>query len=308
MNEKLTKFCNSMVAKVAPFCKNMLDWFKSDRCFVKYFIDAFAMTNRNLVLLSMLILFVFGTSMYIFVTESNGVNFFYTFVVVILLMSALASGFFYSIKKSIKLQYNVEKSEENANIGFGTFYSGIGKYYLRFMGILVLFFVMASILIIGIFILANQFICNIADLGIDGKFFFNLLAADPNVIDSVLSNLDKTQQVYFRNWNRLFLIGTQLFTIMLIFWIPESIYQGKNIFVSLFKSIVKVIKDFPNVLRIYLTILLLNYITAIFTVVFANNPIVLFVLSIFSFYLCLYDFYAIFLYYKSRYVDEYDRG
>lgn len=308
MNEKITQFCNSMVAKVAPFCKNMLDWFKSDRCFVKYFIDAFKMTNHNLLLLSLLILFVFGTSMYIFVTESNGVNFFYTFVVVILLMSALASGFFYSIKKSIKLQYNAIEQNDNTNIGFGTFYSGVGKYYLKFMSMLVVFFILASILIIGIFILASNFVCNISDLGIDGKFFFNLLAADPNVMDSILSNLDKTQQIYFRNWNRFFLVGTQLFTLMLIFWIPECMYSKDNIFVSLFKSIAKVIKDFPNVLCIYLTILLLNYIAAIFTVVFSNNTILLFLLSIISFYLCLYDFYAIFLYYKSRYVDEYERN
>ena len=49
-----------MIGKIAQFCKNFLDWFKSDRCFVKYFIDAFSYTNSNFLLLTLVILFVFG--------------------------------------------------------------------------------------------------------------------------------------------------------------------------------------------------------------------------------------------------------
>ena len=48
---------------------------------------------------------------------------------------------------------------------------------------------------------------------------------------------------------------------------------------------------------------------------FLNNPFdftllitILLLLSIFSLYLLVYDFYAIFLYYKARHIDIYERG
>jgi len=304
-----------MIGKVALFCKNLVDWLKSDRCFVKYFIDAFSMVNNNILLLTLLLLFVFTVSMYIIVADSHSANSLLTLVIVILIMAALASGLFYSMKKSIELkQENMpeqistqEESQKKQTVTINMFYSGIGKYYISFLAMLVLFFILASILILGTFVAANYFICDIQKLGIDMKLFFFVLA-DSNVIETVLSGLDKTQQVYFRDWNRLFLISTQLFTFLLMFWVPEKMYSGKNIFMSLFGSVKKIVTDLPNALCIYLTILLLNYILAIFTVLFANNGVILFILTIISFYLLIYDFYAIFLYYKHKYIDEYERG
>ena len=86
-----------MIERVAVFCKNLLDWFKSDRCFVRYFIDAFKYANNNLLLLSLLITVVFVVSMYVLISTIRGVNPIITMGIVILLMGAVASGLFLSL-------------------------------------------------------------------------------------------------------------------------------------------------------------------------------------------------------------------
>lgn len=296
-----------MIGKIAQFCKNFLDWFKSDRCFVKYFIDAFSYTNRNFLLLTLVILFVFGVSMYVMISTVKGANALITLLIVILISSAMAAGFFYSLKKSIDYEQIKIADENNMPSTIDTFYSGVGKHYMKFLGVISLFFILASFLILETFVFANKFVCDISKLGIDMRDFFAILA-DPNNMDIVVNSLSTTQQKYFRDWNRCFLISTQTFTFLLMFWIPEILYNKKNIFSSLINSIKKIVTDFPNSLCIYLTILFLNYLVAVFTVLSGNNGIIVFLLSIFSLYLLVYDFYAIFLYYKARHIDIYERG
>ena len=85
-------------------------------------------------------------------------------------------------------------------------------------------------------------------------------------------------------------------------------FKGQNIFLSLICGIRKVFIDLPNTVCIYLTILLLNFLVTAPIPLFSNIGIVAFILSILSIYLLVYDFYVIFLYYKAKYIDVYERG
>lgn len=299
-----------MIEKVAVFCKNLLDWFKSDRCFVRYFIDAFKYTNNNLLLLSILITAVFVVSMYFVISTIKAVNPLLTMFIVILLMAAIASGLFYSIKKDVSK--SVDEISHDVSTIFPTFYTGIGKYYLSFLGMFFLFFLFATGIIMGTFLLANNLICDVSELGIDPNAFFQIIATDNNAINTFLTGLSQEQQAYFRAWNRLFFISTHLFTFLLILWIPEKVYTKKNLFVTLFTSVKKVVKDIPNLLCIFLTISFLNVVLTAFVLVPVHNSILLLIFSILSMivplYLLLYDFYTLFLYYQAKYVNADDRG
>lgn len=299
-----------MIEKVAVFCKNMLDWFKSDRCFVRYFIDAFKYTNNNMLLLSLLISAVFIVSMYVMVSTLRGVNPLWTMLIVILLMAAIASGFFYSVKKGISK--NVDETSHDIKTVFPMFYTGIGKYYLSFLGMFFLFFLFATGIIMGTFLLANNLICDVSELGIDPNAFFQIIATDNNAINTFLTSLSQQQQAYFRAWNRLFFFSTHIFTFLLILWIPEQVYTKKNLFVTLFTSVKKVFKDIPTLLCIFLTISFLNVVLTVFVLIPVNNPVLLFIFSILSMivplYLLLYDFYTLFLYYQAKYINADDRG
>ena len=195
---------------------------------------------------------------------------------------------------------------------FPLFYSGIGKYYLSFLGMFFLFFIFATLIIMGTFMLANSIICDVSELGIDPNAFFQIISTDNNAINSFLTSLTAQQQAYFRAWNRLFFFSTHIFTFLLMLWIPEQVYTRKNLFVTLWTSVKKVVKNFPDLLCIFLTISFLNVVLTAFVLLPVNNTVLLFVFSILSMivplYLLLYDFYALFLYYQAKFVNSDDRG
>ena len=228
-----------MIEKVAVFCKNLLDWIKSDRCFIRYFIDAFKYTNNSVWLLSILVSAIFIVSMYIMVSALRGVNPLITMSLVVLIMGAVASGLFYSIKKSVAIP--ADDLSHDVKSVFPLFYSGIGKYYLSFLGMFFLFFIFATLIIMGTFMLANSIICDVSELGIDPNAFFQIISTDNNAINSFLTSLTAQQQAYFRAWNRLFFFSTHIFTFLLMLWIPEQVYTRKNLFVTLWTSVKKVV-------------------------------------------------------------------
>jgi hypothetical protein len=293
-----------MIEKIAVFCKNLLDWVKSDRCFIKYFIDAFRYTNNNILLLSLLISAVFIVSMYFLIATMCGVNPIITMSVIILLMAAVASGLFYSVKKGISA--GGEDNSHDIKSVFPIFYTGVGTYYLSFLGMFFLFFIFAILIIMGTYELANHLICHVSELGLEPNMFFQILSLnDANLVNNILANLTLDQQAYFRAWNRMFFLSTHLLMFMLMLWIPEQIYTKRNLFTTLGASVKKVVSDIPNLLCIFLTISFLNVVLTAFVLLPISNTILLFIMSIFSIivpcYLLLYAFYVIFLYYKTKY-------
>lgn len=291
-----------MIGKIATFLKNLLDWFKSDRSFVSYFIKAFPLAN-NFMLLTLLLMSIFIITIYMIIAGQTGINSVLSLLIVIMLSSAFGAGFFQSIK------HNSDNPEEKITVksSIETFYSGIGEYYLSFFGMFILFFVLAALVIIGSFIFADKFICGIDQLGISANDFFLILAA-PNQMDIIMDNINIIQQGHLKAWCRFFLFTTQAFTFLMMLWIPEKIYTKKHFFISLFTSMKKIFSDFPNALCVYLMIMLLNYILAIFIVLLSPFKFLAFILNICSLYLLILNFYAIFLYYKHKFIEPEQDG
>ena len=286
-----------MLEKIAIFCKNLLDWFKSDRCFVKYFIDAFPLAN-NLLLLTIVILGIFIVSMYMVAATQFRIAGWMSLLVIILLSSVLASGIFYSIKTNIDKRNDDEAQKSDLKDSLSTFYTGVGEYYLHFIGLFVLFFALATLVIFGTVLVADTLLCPVEKLGLRESDLFTLMAY-PSQMDAFIQNLDITQKMGIRAWTRAFMISTQTFTFIVMLWIPEVLYTKKNIFTAFFGSIKKLFLNFPNSLCVYLTILFLNYLLALFILIFGQFSLVVFLLNIASLYLLIYNFYAIFLYYKD---------
>ena len=288
-----------MLEKIAVFCKNLLDWFKSDRCFVRYFIEAFPLAN-NIMLLTLLIFGIFIVSMYMVVAAQLGVNTWLSLFIVILLSSVLASGLFHSLKTNI--DNRKENLDETCGCGIKgsliTFYSGVGEYWFSFIGMFILFFVLATVVIFLTVLFADTFLCPIEKLGLNEMDFFTMMAY-PSQMDAIIQNLDNAQKLGIRAWTRAFMISTQAFTFIVMLWIPEFIYTKKNMFVSLFNGVKKVFKNFPNALCVYLTIMFINYLLALFMLIFGRFSLIVFLLNICSLYILIYNFYAIFLFYND---------
>ena len=292
-----------MIERVAVFCKKMWDWFKSDRCFVRYFAEAFSLSN-NLLLLTIVLLSIFITFLYMVLSAQLSINPKLSLIVIILLSSALASGFFYTIKTFVDTKDNKEKIDKSDfKFAIETFCAGIGEHYLSFVCMFVMFFILAGALILGTFIIADNFICSLDRLGLDASTIFITLS-DPSQIVNITQNMLPEQQEHLKYWYRAFLISTQTFTFLIMLWIPEVLYTKRNFFTAFFTSIGKIFSDFPRALCVYLTVVFLNYILALLIVIFSNFSVMSFLLNLVSLYLLVFNFFAIFVYYRKMFVNE----
>lgn len=282
-----------MIEKVAVFCKNMLDWFKSDRCFVKHFMEAFPLTN-DLLLFTLLILSVFFVLMYAGVATQLGVNVLITMLVVTLLGFAVVSGFFYYIKINVEKKNNQDDTCDTGlkNI-MSIFYSGVGKHYLSFVGITILYIFFAALLIYGTYFIAG---CPIKDLGVDVLSFFITMFAHLSPSDEIIQHLNNVQKHGVRVWMLAFALSCAVFNFLTMLWIPEILLKKKNIVVALFSSMQKLFKNFLNALCVYLTIIFINNLPALLPVLFGRSNFIAFILLICSLYLLIYKFYVIFLF------------
>ena len=291
-----------MIGKIACFCKKLIDWFKSDRCFVSYFIKAFPLAN-NLLMLMILMLSFFIIVMYGAISTGIRINTWLSMLIITLLIAAFASGFFYLMKTNVDKKVNGETVENNNfKFTFSTFYAGIGENYLSFVALFILFMVLATLVVFGTILFVDKFFFKLSELGNSLPAFFEAITY-PNQADSILQQLDEPQKLMLRTWSRSFLITTQTFTFLIMLWIPETLYTKKNVIVTLFTSIKKLFTEFPNSLCVYLTIMLLNFLVAVLTLLFGNNTVGFMLLHILSFYLLIYNFYAIFFFYNDKFID-----
>lgn len=311
-----------MIEKIAVFLKKLLDWFKSDRCFVSYFIKALPMTN-NLSVLALMMLSMFIVAAYVIIAAGLGIINWISVLVMLLLSSSLAAGLFYIIKTNVDNYFQTKQYDYNSSIKriFEMFYTGIGEHCLAFVGIFLLFMILPSLFILGTVAFIDKFLFPISDIENSLSHFFAMLAF-PNQIDIIMQGLEESQKSFLKILNRSFLIITQVFSFLIMVWIPEVLYTRKNAITSLFTSIKKIILDFPNAICVYLTVTLINCIPIlmmnllfiipqiqvgnsrilyILKIAFAGiNFALTLALNILSLYLFLYSFYAIFVYYNAK--------
>lgn len=297
-----------MLEKVAVFCKNMLDWFKSDRCFISYFIKAFPFAN-NLVLITLALFLATFNALYFGISMQAGVNILVITIVIALLSAAIASGFCHIVVKSIAQKEKYENFVRfDIKTTFSKFYSGVGKRYLSF---LIGFFLFFFILIIGMMlalIFATKFVCPLASIGLDIDSL-QLVLSNQEAMSAFASQLNSSQLIkllelfYITN-----IITPGIISFLLMLWIPELMYTDKNVFIALFTSIKKLFSDFWNSLCIYLVIVFGHIVVAFICALFPPTSILLYLGSLLFIYWMIFNIYTIFLYYKSKFVNSDERA
>lgn len=289
-----------MIEKIAVFCKNLLDWFKSDRCFVSPFIKAFPLANNLLLITLGLFLATFNT-LYFAVSMRMGVNLLIAVFILAFLSSAVASGFCQVVKQSVQ-EYDENEDFKNYDVKttFEIFYTGVGRRYLQFFGGFMLFFVIIIAGMMLSMILATKFICPLSSIGLDLDTL-QLVMANQGALAEFASQMTKSQVVhllvlfYITNVITPFIMG-----YFLMLWIPEFMYSGKNVVVSLFTSIKKLFSDFWNTLCIYILIVLGHIFIAFAFALLPQTSIMLYISSLIFIYWVIYNFFTIFIYYKTR--------
>lgn len=268
--------------------------------------DAIVITNENIILATPLIIFMWLLSLYVGFAKFSANSLLHvllSFVTIIFMTAAFFAGWFYMVKKAIKLSketFVLESDKAKATFDLiKVLPAGIGKYFWSFLGMIFLAIIIVASLCALVFKL--------------GMFFIGSLDLDPSVVREFLSSasgmktfldsLTFEQLIKLNNWNLLILSSTSLVSFLFMLWIPEIVYAKRNPFVAIFTSIRKIFKKPWKAVKLFIFTSLLNFILSFINTFSIINTVLYFVMMLVYFYFLVYLVVLLFLYYDREFVE-----
>lgn len=275
------------------------------------FKDAIKITNYNIILTIPLIIFIKLLDLYSLYSRNNvdsTLKFLIASITVLFMFGVFCSGWFLMIKGAISLSKKVfvlddDRAKAALNL-FKVFPEGVGKYFLSFVGVYFIFLLIQTIATPLVYILGVNIIG-----GLDAESMQHLQKL---TMDSTMSSgdgmaafidaLSIDQIVFFGKWSLLFTAVTSVIMYLLMLWIPEIIYFTINPLVALWRSLVKLFKDFFTTVRLFLILWFTGFILLFINTFAVINPFAYILMSIVLFYFSVYFVVLIFLYFDRKYV------
>lgn len=271
---------------------------------LKLFKDTVKITNDNIILATPLIFFMWILSLYIAFSR-NSVNslplLILSFTTVLFMTGAFFAGWFYMVKKAVQLSKQVfvldsDKAKATFNL-LKSVPSGIGKYFLSFLGMIVFSIVIISIIGTLVFKLGMLLIGNI---GLEPNQVKMVLSSAVDM-KAFLDSLSFEQLIKLNNWNLLLLGTSTLVSFLFMLWIPEIVYQCRNPFKALITSIQKIFAKPWNAVKLFIFMSVLNFILSFVNTFSIINPILYFIMMVVYFYFLVYLVVLIFTYYDREF-------
>ena len=217
------------------------------------------------------------------------------------------SGWFLMVKGAITLSKKVfvldnDRAKATLNL-FKVFPEGVGKYFLSFVGVYVIFFLIQAISTPLVYLLGVNIIG-----GLDPDSMQNLqqltmdnAVASNESMASFIDSLSIEQIVFFGKWSLLFTVITSVIMYLLMLWIPEILYNTINPLKALWYSLIKLFKDFFTTVRLFVILWVAGFVLLFINTFAVINPIAYIIMSIVLFYFSVYFVVLIFLYYDRKY-------
>ena len=278
---------------------------------INIFKQAAKITNYNIILAIPLIVFVKLLDLYSLYsrnTVDSTHELILASVTVLFMSGACFASWFYMVKEAIDLSKQVfvldaDRAKATMNL-FKALPVGIGKYFLSFVGFYIILFFIQVFATPVVYLLGVNIIG-----GLDTESMQNLqiIAMDPSITNqSMAAFIDKLtpeQIIFFGKWSLLFMLITSIIMYLLMFWIPEIIYKTPNPLVALWRSVVKLFKDFFSSFRFFISIWLMGFALLFLNTFAVINPLAYIIMNIILFYFTVFVVVAIFLYYDKKFVD-----
>lgn len=269
----------------------------------KLFKDAFKTTNDCIILAIPLVLFMWILSFY-FAFSNTVVNdpaeLLLAFVTVLFMSGAFLSGWFYMVQKAINVSKQVyvldeDRAKATMNL-FKVIPYGIGKYFLSFIGLILIFLFVVSlsgtlVYKIGIHNIGNVFTQEQISTALSST------ADMRNFIDS----LSEDQLIKLNLWNLLIMGTTTILSFLFMLWIPEIIYSTLNPFVALFKAIKKSFIKFNKTLLLFIYLSFLNVIVSFISTFAILHPLLYLLVMVVCFYFIIYVVVLLFSFYEIEF-------
>ena len=274
------------------------------------FKDAVKITNYNIILTIPLIIFVKVLDLYSLYSRYNvdtTMKFIIASITVLFMFGIFCSGWFLMVKGAITLSkkvfvLDIDRAKATL-ILFKVFPEGVGKYFLSFVGVYVIFFLIQAISTPLVYLLGVNIIG-----GLDPDSMQNLqqltmdnAVASNESMASFIDSLSIEQIVFFGKWSLLFTVITSVIMYLLMLWIPEILYNTINPLKALWYSLIKLFKDFFTTVRLFVILWVAGFVLLFINTFAVINPIAYIIMSIVLFYFSVYFVVLIFLYYDRKY-------
>ena len=281
----------------------------------KLFKDAAKITNYNLILTIPLIIFIKILdlySLYSKYTVDSVPKFVLASITVLFMFGVFCAGWFYMVEGAINLSKKVfvldeDRAKATLNL-FKTIPDGVGKFFLSFVGVYVIFFFIQDIATPLVYFLGANIIGSLDDASMQSlqQTVMDPAVASNQGMASFIDKLTPEQIVFFGKWSLLFMVVTSIIMYLLMLWIPEIIYNTNNPLVALWRSVVKLFKDFFTSFRLYISLWLMGFALLFINTFAVINPVAYIIMSIALFYFSVYFVVLIFLYYDRTFMVRAD--
>ena len=274
---------------------------------LEYLKKALKITNENFIIVLPFVLFYILLNLYLGYTKymlDTVLEALIAMLTITFMFAVFLAGWNYMVKKALELSQKVFVFDEEAvkaHLGLiKTFPTGVGKYFLSFVGVVVIFVVLLILISQIIFYFGINFI---------GKVDFTLdqitaLTSSTKGLLEFVENLPPEQYVILAKWNLLLMTASFVFSYLLMFWMPEIVYRTKNPLMALFKGIAKLFRKPLKSLGLFLIITLINFVLSFVMTFTLLLPILYFLFAAVYLYYIVYVIVLIFSYYENEFIKD----
>ena len=224
-----------------------------------------------------------------------------TIATVIVFVSGFMASWFYITKKALALSgkifvFEKDRWEAKKELLLAIL-NGIGKLFLPFLGYTCIMIGLFYVLHITVsFIIINH----MGEIHYEW-LNFNLLL-NPIELHNQIIYLSKGQELPLSLWMCMMGIGTTLVSFVTMLWIPEIVYSKKNVLVSLFNSIAKLVITLPKSIILFIFIQIILLLCAALSIICMINIYLYFLAILTYYYLFIYIIVLIYTYYEQTFL------
>lgn len=270
----------------------------------KLFKDTFKSTNEGIILATPLILFLWLITLYISYSKEvvdTLPEMILSGITMLFMFSAFCSGWFYMVKKCVEFSkkdfiLDEDKAHESLKL-IQALPIGIGKYFLKYVGVCVMFLGMAMILASITYSITIPFIQQM-------NFSIEQMSTAINSAQEAanfISTMPTDKMLILFKLNMILLGITSLFSFLLMLWMPEIIYTDRNPLIALFTSIKKLFIKFWKSIGLFVYITMCQFVISYLSTFALLHPLAYMIMMIIYFYFIVYVVVLIFSYYDKEF-------
>ncbi len=269
---------------------------------IKYFRNAFKITNENIILTTPFILFLLLAGLFLGLTgnlASSKYTAIFLITTLLFMTAAFFAGWFYMVQKAIDISHENIDSEDKIRKSLAvmqTMTTGIGEYFLSFVFGIILMLLLVFAFIFTCKFLGGHFIGNVA-VSYDA---LKTSAVSNEQLQLFLNSIPHNELVKISKWNFLILAAVTIFSFITMFWASVIIKTDKNAFLAFFKALSFTFKNFFGAFILFVYVSVLNFAITMLSGVCSGNNLLYFLATLVYFYFVVYIVVLIFLYYDEQ--------